>query len=412
MLANKPQFARTLSQLPFWPAKGSPSKIEISDVSTYRLRALTCWLVGFILIGTTGCSKPTPPIAVATRSSNAPPKRVNAQGQIMPAKGIVKIYITPGDVVSELSATVGAKVKKGELLAVMRSVATLKSQTTSLVEQKLAALRERDTAVKQAELKLSAAEMKLQQVQSQQQSLDRQSGLISSSEEQIVSSERILQQLRNIASDSLTREFVGQIEIDRQRLSIEEARIKVSQQKNSRDQAALDLQLAAQAAVAEVEAARTLLEMARSADPAKAFDAQINAVEAETGRSNIVAPIDGVILAVHTSVGGSVVQTPLIELADVDSVVCELEVNVTQARWVKVGQKVTITSDSLPEALSGQVQDVSQVVGKPRLRSLDPLAAVDYRTLPVIVSLENSAIASQWLQLQVEGQIDLSTASP
>jgi HlyD family secretion protein len=331
----------------------------------------------------------------------------------MPAQGIIKLYTTPGDVVTELSdkAKVWTEVVEGDQLAVMRSEKTFKSQLKALSEQKNSAIREWQNAITQAQLKLSAAQMRVQQVESQKQGLVRQTSLIEDAEKQITKSENILRRLSDIAADSLTREFVGQLEVDRQRLTIDEARSKVAQQRNTREQAVIDLELAAKIAIAEVNAAQEMVEMAQDADPSKAFDAQIAALQAEEGRAVLRAPIDGVILAVHTTKGGSVVQTPLIELANLDAVVCELEVNTTQAQWIKAEQKVTIKSDSLPEVLTGSVKEISPVAGKPRLRSLDPLAAVDYRTLSVIVTLDKPELASRWLQLQVEAEIDLSNAS-
>lgn len=379
------------------------------------LMSMMCWAAAGLMLGMQGCTKPQSSKEVNSVDDRpaTPPKRIYAQGQIMPAQGIIKIYTAPGDVVVEIPKEIkaGAKVQKQDVLAIMRSNKALNSQQISLDEQKQAAIRERDNAVKQAELKLSAAQMKVQQVELQQQSLDRQASLISKAEQQISDSEKILQQLRNIAADSMTREFVGQLEIDRQRLTIEEARSKVLQQRLTHSQAVADLQFAVRAAKAEVDAAQEVLGMARQVDPAKAFDAQIAALQAEEGRSVLRSPIDGVVLALHTSVGGSVFQTPLIELANLDSMVCELEVNVSQARWIERGQEVTIQCDSLPEPLSGRVQEKSSLVGKPKLRSLDPLAAVDYRTLSVIVDLSEPKPASHWLQLQVEAQIELSNAS-
>jgi HlyD family secretion protein len=380
------------------------------------LLALTCWAIPGLLASNIGCTKPNPSTEVASPASGVvigPPKRIYAQGQIMPAQGIIKLYTTPGDVVMELSekAKVGTKVAKGEKLAVMRSEKTFESQLTTLSEQRNSAIREWQNAIKQAQLKLSAAQMKVQQVESQKLGLHRQSSLIEDAVKQIAASEHILQRLSNIAADSLTREFVGQLEVDRQRLTIDEARNKVAQQRSAQEQAVIDLELAAKVAIAEVNAAQELVEMAREADPSKAYEAQEAALQAEKGRSILRAPIDGVILAVHTSEGGSVVQTPLIELANLDDIVCELEVNTTQAQWIKAEQKVTIKSDSLPEVLTGLVKEISPVAGKPQLRSLDPLAAVDYRTLSVIVTLDKPELASRWLQLQVEAQIDLSNAS-
>lgn len=325
----------------------------------------------------------------------------------MPAEGIVKLFITPGDVVSKLHVKAGSPVKKGDPLVVMRSAVSIQSQRATLVEQRKNAIRERDNAIKQAELKLSAAKLKLSQVSAQKDSVKRQAALINDAVKQVSMSEGILNRLSAISNDALTREFVGQMELDRQTVSVGEAQIKLAQQRTAHQQAEVDVRLAEEAAVAEVSAAETLLAMAKAAEPEAAFDAQLNSLAVEEGRSILLSPIDGVVLAVHAAEGGSVVQSPILELANVASVVGELEVNAAQARWVEVGQKVTINSSSLKNPLTGKVVEKSLMVGQPRLRSLDPLAAVDYRTLSVIVALDNPEQASHWLQLQVEANIEL-----
>ena len=324
----------------------------------------------------------------------------------MPADGIIKIFSTPGDVVNKLNFKVGASVKAGEILAVMRSEASLASQKATLLEQRRNAEREYQSTVKQAELKLSAGELKLKQVQSQQASHRQQELLLVEGEKQVAASEKILERLKSIASDKLTREFVGQLEIERQSLAVSESQIKLSQQRSTSQQAASDLNLAFQAAEAEVAAAKTILQMAKDADPTAAFDAQLNALEAEAGRAVVKSPVDGVILAIHATEGSSAFQSPLIEMASLKEIVVELEVNVSQAKHVQSGQKVTVSNESFKQALAGVVSEKSQVVGKPKLRSLDPMAAVDYRTLSVIVRLDQPEEARNWIQLQVDASIE------
>jgi ABC exporter DevB family membrane fusion protein len=385
-------------------------KVPEAVVASYLL-SLGCCLLA--------CSRPEPqskPIttvpakAVAAVPAATRPVRVIAQGQIMPAQGIIKLYTAPSDVVNKLSVKVGSKVAAGDLLAEMRSWATVQSQRATLVEQKKTASQERDSAIQQAELKLMAAQLKAEQVVAQQQSLLKQSKLIEVAQQQVASSEEILQRLNSIASDRLTREFVGRLEIERQRLTVDEAKIKLAQQQNSRDQAQLELELARKTADAEIHAAQRLLELAKQSDPVAVVDAQLQALDTEQERSQLKAPSDGVVLAIHASEGGSVVQTPLIEMANLDVIVCELEVNVGQARYVQVGQKVVLRSESLQRPLTGVVQEKSALVGKPKLRSVDPLAAVDYRTLSVIVKLDEPDQARDWIQLQVDAEIDTNSS--
>ncbi len=338
--------------------------------------------------------------------ASAVSQRVVAQGQIMPSGGIVKIYSAPGDVVVELPTQVGAHVESGQVLARLRSEASVRAQRAALEEQQRSALRTRENAIRQAELQVSAARLKMQQIEVRRQSVVEQTKLLQLAQQQVIGSEKLLTGLQNVANDDLTREFIGQMDIDRQKLAVDEARLKFLQQQQAHHDAQQEIQLAVQAAQQELEAAQAALSMAQQSDPAKAIEAQLAALDSEAGRSVITAPSESVVLAINASVGGAAVQTPLVELANIEHLVCEVEVNVEDAGRVQVGQRANIRSRAFEKPLTGVVTDKNRLVGRPRLRSLDPFAAVDYRTVSAIVALDDPVQAKEWLQLQVEVEID------
>ena len=306
----------------------------------------------------------------SAEGSSALPRRVVAQGQILPAAGIVRIYSTPGDTLVSLPVKVGQRVEAGEILAVLRSQAAIAAQRATLQQQRRTAQLEQDNAVRQAELQLQAAQLKLQQVQLRRQAWSEQIELIESGEQQLTTSTRILQSLHRIAADELTREFVGRLDIDRQHLAVEEARLQLQQQQQSHLQTGRELELAATAARQEVSAAEAALAMARQADPARILELQLEALETDAQRAVVQAPGRGVVLAIHAAPGGAAVQSPLIELADLEQLVCEAEVNVVDAGKIQIGQPAIIRSRAFADALHGRVIERSRLVGRPRLRSL------------------------------------------
>lgn len=396
-----------------WIPKGTgrSSGGGLDSAWTVRGLGLNGLLVG--LLGLTGCGSsretgPAEPMtAVPTGRIEASPGavagRVIAQGLLLPADGIVKIFSAPGDVVTELPVSVGATVQRGQLLAVMRSQAAIVAKRAAIEQQKADALREQSSAITQAELRVAAAELKLRQVQMQQANLGEKKQLLERGEKQILAAEEILQSLRRISTDSLTREFVGRLDVQRQEIELEDSRLQLAQQHSDFRQACLEIELAEQAASQEVESARALLKLAQDSDAARLLEVQLAALESESEHSILKSPCDGVVLSVGATVGGSAVQVPLLELANLDHIVCEAEVNVADANRIAVGQKATIRSRVMTERqLQGIVTEKSRLVGRPRLRTPDPLAAADYRTVVVMVQLDDPAWASQWLQLQVE----------
>lgn len=338
--------------------------------------------------------------AVATTGGSG---RVFAQGQLLPANGIVKIMASPGDVVLEMPVEVGSVVKSGQILAVLRSQAVFTARRAALVEQRSVAEREQAIAVRQAELQSSAAAMKLRHAKIQQAALREQESLLRLGEKQVQTADSILTSLKRVANDSLTREFVGKLEVERQGILVEDSRLKLAEQKAAYDRSQLEVELALEVAQQEVEAAAAMLENARQSDATRLFNLQIAALDSEAAQSTLTAPFDAVILSLGATIGGSVLQAPLVELASLESIVCEAEVNVADVGRIAIGQKATIRSRALDgKELTGVVVDKSRLVGRPRLRSLDPLAAADFRTVVVMVQVNDPAWASQWLQLQVE----------
>lgn len=374
------------------------------------ITALLCLVI-------TGCSQGNG--TVGTASSTGQPRsgsgessrdagRVFAQGLLLPAEGIIKIFSAPGDVVVELPVSVGSQVRSGDRLAVMRSQAVIQARRATLEEQKSIALREQSSAVRQAEVKSTAAALALRQAKAQQSMVLGQEHSILLGEQQLEAAERILGSLKNIADDSLTREFVGRLEVDRQSMAVTDARLRLAEQKASFARSKLEAELAVEMAQQESDAAATLLKLAQDSDAGKLLDSQIEALRTEASQSTLMAPCDAVVLSLGAAVGGSAVQVPLIELASLERIVCECEVNVSDANRIQVGQQARIRSRALNgKELSGIVTDKSRLVGRPRLRSLDPLAATDYRTVVVMLQVDNPAWASQWLQLQVEVVFEL-----
>ncbi len=348
-----------------------------------------------------------PPASLPIRTT------VIAQGQILPAGGIIRLAAPPGDVVASLLVDVGSQVNRGDLLLQLRSQEVTAAKLQTLRLQRQEAERERETAVASAQRQLASVELKIEHVQSQQESLGRKAELLEIAQEQVIASERMLKKLETISSNAVTSEFVGQLEIDRQRFSLRDAQLKYREQSETHRQANQDLEWGLKGAEAERAAAQALLAAAQASQALQILDAEIEALTNQAAASQIVAPIDGVILALNASVGESSLSFPLVELANLDKLVCEVEINELDAASVQPGQAATISARGLGERqLRGRVERKFNLVGRPQLRSPDPLARVDYRTVTATVMLddESAAIAKDWLQLQVEVSIDITSS--
>lgn len=378
---------------------------------TYSLSGSAAARVGlllFWLLSTVGCNRASAPSAASTLVAPAASGKVIAQGQLLPADGIIQLFGLPGDPVAEIHVAVGEEVPAGKPLVSMRSGTMRAAQLRTFEQQLLEAERTQANAVAAAQMELRAAELRLTQVESQRQAIARQAELLELAQLQVTEAERIVGQLERISHNALTQEFVGQIEVDRQRLTVSQSRLNYRQQLERQLQATEELEGAVQVAQAEREAAQLQLNTAVDSQAAKVIQMQIAALQLEAENSTITAPQAGKILTINATPGESAMQLPLIEMANLDRMVCEVEVNEMDAAAVQLRQTASIRSRGWAAPLTGVVVHKSPLVGRPQLRPLDPLARVDYRAVTTLIELDakSTAVAKDWLQLQVEVEID------
>ncbi|MCA9132176.1 MAG: efflux RND transporter periplasmic adaptor subunit [Planctomycetales bacterium] len=372
--------------------------------------AMVLLVVGLVL-GLAGCtSRAEPPSPAADSLAR---DKVYAQGQILPAAGFIQLSAAPGDIVEQVHVMVGESVQQGQLLLSMRSGTLLAEQLAPLRMRREEAARQQDVTVNRARQQRDAAQLQLDQRQAQQAALARRERLLELAQQQVLATQRVLQQLEAISSNAATREFVGQLEIERQKIAVSEAELNYRQQAEAQQQAADELQWAQRAAESELAAAELLLASSQASQAVSVLDLEIQALEKQAAAASVVAPTAGVILALNVQAGEASGPRPLLEMADLQALVCEVEINEMDAALVQPGQPATLRSQAWGEQeLSGRVEKKFKLVGRPQLRPLDPLARADYRTVTAVITLDASSVpaAQEWLQLQVQVEIDTDDA--
>ncbi|MFO1065249.1 MAG: efflux RND transporter periplasmic adaptor subunit [Pirellulales bacterium] len=340
--------------------------------------------------------------------------KIVAQGQLLPADGIARIAAVPGDVVEKVLIKAGSAVAAGELLLEMRSAQTRAAQINALRIQQQEAELQQQAAVIKAELELKAARLQLQQAHEQAASMERRREALDIGKKQVTDAEAGLARAESIAADPLTKNMISQLDLDKQRSEVDGAKLQYSQQLETWTSARDAARFAEQAAEEKVSAAEKTLGLTKSAQPSAVLAAQIEAAEQQLSASRITSPIDGTIVAVDAHVGDTVGQLPLVQLADLSKMICRVEVYQTDAVRLNVGRGAVIRNAALSKSLRGRVVQVDRLIGNPHLRSSDPLAKVDYRTIVAVIEIdrEDTAAAAQWLQLQVEVEIEADGTAP
>jgi len=113
---------------------------------------------------------------------------------------------------------------------------------------------------------------------------------------------------------------------------------------------------------------------------------------------------------VNIEVGERTAQLPLFELADISEMVCVAEVHESDVAKVALEDVADIRSSALGRTLKGQVVRIDRVVGAAQMRSPNPMARSDFRSVPVWIKIDSNdtELAAQRLQLQVDVSINIA----
>jgi HlyD family secretion protein len=229
-----------------------------------------------------------------------------------------------------------------------------------------------------------------------------QKKLATSSRDQVVSLEKQIAMLQSLRENPLTRAAIGTIELESKKGDLN--RIQASS-----EQASLVSNHAVELAQMQVTQAHAALEFAlQSRQLLESKQLEVLALQMAQGR--VTSPISGIVLAVNAEIGERTAQLPIVELADLTSMVCIAEVHEADVGKVAIGDRAELKSASLVKSLRGSVQRIDRVVGAVQMRSPNPMARSDFRAVPVWIAIdtEDVSLASERLQLQVEVSISTS----
>jgi HlyD family secretion protein len=135
-----------------------------------------------------------------------------------------------------------------------------------------------------------------------------------------------------------------------------------------RQRALLEQQAAARSVVEDLEAraGTSRAEVAAAEAEVRSAQAQLELAKVNLGRTIISAPLDGTVITKPLEVGETIeMLTPILELADLDSLVVEIDVPETRLGLVKIGGPAEIALDAFPgQRLRGKVREIGKRVNR------------------------------------------------
>lgn len=163
-----------------------------------------------------------------------------------------------------------------------------------------------------------------------------------------------------------------------------------------------------------LEASRARLEglsRARPADLAVA-EAELRAAEADGDEARarlentvVRAPAAGRVLAIHTYPGQSVGPNGVLAFGRTSELFVDAEVMEEDLGRMQVGQKAVITSDALPGAAFGTVEEIGYLVGSRETFRTDPTAFTDSRIVHVKIRVADGSRFERFIHARVTVEI-------
>jgi ABC exporter DevB family membrane fusion protein len=335
-----------------------------------------------LLSSPSGEPTPSRPAAKAAKRS------VVAQGTLEPRSGPVLIG----------SSLVGYQIRKvmvkeGDVVTQGQTLVELDAAVVD-EELKIAEAQKRDAAERQrseidiAQQRLDAADLAVQQAQDAMQlELESQQKRVDVAELKVKQAESDLRRLKSLRTGPdpiVSAQQVEQQEVLKELAAAERDAAKVAL---TRLQQSLDFQL--QKAKAEQKAAARALELAQKGSALDSLEGQISLAKLKLGQTKVTAPLGGTVINVAVHPGEVVTTQPLLQIADLDDMICVAEVDVSDVPLLRENGEAIITSRAFRgQELKGTIERIGNLAGSATLRPQDPRQAVDRTVTSVTLRID------------------------
>ncbi|WP_250123526.1 ABC exporter membrane fusion protein [Chroococcidiopsis sp. CCMEE 29] len=374
-------------------------------------------IVGIILLGISGATTYGWMRMASVKQEAAAPvvtpviQTVTALGQLEPRGTVIKLSAptsSQGNRVERLLVQEGDHVQAGQIIAILDSH-----------DQRKAAFEEAEEQVNVARAQLEVikagakqGEINAQQAEIERLSAERQGNIAA----QVATVARLQSELQNAQTEfnryqSLYQEgAISASERDSRRLALDTAQKSVQE-------AQVTLDRIRSTTPQELNKARATLEQIAEVRPVEVRSAQAevtraiaarNQAKASFDQSVVRSPINGEVLDIHTQAGEVVSTDGIAEIGQTRQMQAIAEVYQSDISKVQVGQRVRVTSNSIPSELTGTVERVGSQVRRQAIVNTDPSANIDARVIEVQINLDDASSqkAAKFTNLQVQVVIE------
>jgi len=306
-------------------------------------------------------------------------KAIGALGRLGPSNGIIEVGAPSGYILMEILVKEGDLVEKGKPIAVIRAA----NQETSGVDMAQLDVKEADESGKQ---KIALQRLRVKEIEETgKKALELKNIEVRLAEMQYNHALRALERLIGGGAETYSAQ-----QKEEQEHLIRVTQKKLDLVKQELEKLKIDLKTKLNLATQELGhlALNREINLSRARTKLEAGKKKLN-------QTTLNAPSDGTILEILRSAGESSGGGPVLRMADLRQMDVIAEVFEGDILHLSPGMKANISSNSLPNPLTGKIVSISRIVS-PRSRNMK-----------VIIRLDNSEVASRLINLEVSVSIDL-----
>jgi RND family efflux transporter MFP subunit len=212
-------------------------------------------------------------------------------------------------------------------------------------------------------------------------------------------------------------DLIAEIDADEQKAALAEARRRVTEAEVDMKYFDTELTRSQNLSAANAIAPAAVDRSARDRDGARARHdvavATAQRLSTIVGKTRIVAPIDGTVIARFRDPGETLAAgAELVTVADLDKTRIEAEIDEYDAGRIALGAPVTLSAEGYGTASwKGHVEEIPDAVTSRRLKPQDPARPSDTRVLLVKVALDGPIPVKLGQRVEVQVQSDRSGPS-
>jgi len=180
---------------------------------------------------------------------------------------------------------------------------------------------------------------------------------------------------------------VSQLDLDQRRLRVQQAQESLNSAQSTLDRIEATRLTDINTIQTQLQVSQAALQALPSQTPIQSLTRNLELAEARLQRAVIRAPLDGQILRIRRFPGEVIDHEGIVQLGDTNRMYVVAEIYETDVPKVQVGQSVQIRGAAFPETLQGEVDFIGLQIGRKEVLSTNPAEDVDARVVEVKVRI-------------------------